>query len=273
MKRRDFVKTVALSGMAVAASDLVGDLIAQTPQGKVLESKFKGLADIALARGEDAGLQLRRHPLHAQRPTAASNATGGNREFDDAGGGFGGGGGGGRRRARRRRRRGRRRVRRRRRGGAGRDAARRASASASSTAASGASRAARSSPRTRSGASRASRPRSRRPARSPRARTSSSRRCRPTPSTGSTPMKKDPRTVSQDEKQAYVQKIVDAVVKTKDVTNVNVSVQLEHEWKYFASQRRLLHRAGDLHDDRRRSRVTARKDGETRTRNFTRRGR
>ena len=36
MKRRDFVKTMALSGAAVAASDLIGDLIAQTPQGKVL---------------------------------------------------------------------------------------------------------------------------------------------------------------------------------------------------------------------------------------------
>ena len=65
MKRRDFVKTMALSGMAVAASDLVGDLIAQTPQGKVLQSKFKGLADVALAAGEAGGLHLRRHPLHA----------------------------------------------------------------------------------------------------------------------------------------------------------------------------------------------------------------
>ena len=49
------------------------------------------------------------------------------------------------------------------------------------------------------------------------------------------PFTKDPRTVPQDDKQAYVQKIVDAVVKTKEVTNVNASVQLEHEWKYFAS--------------------------------------
>ena len=48
MKRRDFVKTIAMSGMAVAGSDLIADLIAQTPQGKVLESKFKGLSDIAL---------------------------------------------------------------------------------------------------------------------------------------------------------------------------------------------------------------------------------
>ena len=47
MKRRDFVKRVALSGMAIAASDLVGDLIAQSPQGKPLESTFKGLCPYA----------------------------------------------------------------------------------------------------------------------------------------------------------------------------------------------------------------------------------
>ncbi len=54
-------------------------------------------------------------------------------------------------------------------------------------------------------------------------------------STGRRRMQKDPATVSQEEKQALVQKVVDVVVKTKEVTNVNASVQLEHEWKYFAS--------------------------------------
>src|SRR5262249_50691240 len=91
MKRRDFVKTMALSGVAVAASDLVGDLIAQTPQGKVLESKFKGLSDIALATAKTAGC-----PYADIRFTRATNsgvnANGGNREFDGLGG-FGGGGG------------------------------------------------------------------------------------------------------------------------------------------------------------------------------------
>ena len=48
MKRRDFVKTMAMSGVAVAAHDLIGELLAQTPQGRVLESKFKGLSDVAL---------------------------------------------------------------------------------------------------------------------------------------------------------------------------------------------------------------------------------
>ena len=52
--------------MAVAASDLIGELIAQSPQGKVLESKFKGLADIALGEAKTGRLHLRRHPLHAR---------------------------------------------------------------------------------------------------------------------------------------------------------------------------------------------------------------
>jgi len=93
MKRRDFVKTVALSGMAVAASDIVGDLIAQTPQGKVLESKFKGLSDIALLEAKTQGCSYA--DIRFTRNTNSGvNATGGNREFDDVGGGFGGRGGG-----------------------------------------------------------------------------------------------------------------------------------------------------------------------------------
>ena len=55
MKRRDFVKTMALSGMAIASSDLVADILAQSPKAKVLESKFKGLADIALAEAKKSG--------------------------------------------------------------------------------------------------------------------------------------------------------------------------------------------------------------------------
>ena len=90
MKRRDFVKTVAPSGMALAASDLVGDLIAQTPQGRVLDSKFKGLSDIALARGQDAWAARYADIRFTRNTNSGVNATGGNREFDEFGGGFGG---------------------------------------------------------------------------------------------------------------------------------------------------------------------------------------
>src|SRR5262249_23663095 len=55
LNRRDFVKTMAAAGVAAASSDLVADLIAQTPKGRVLESKFRALGDIALAEAKKAG--------------------------------------------------------------------------------------------------------------------------------------------------------------------------------------------------------------------------
>src|SRR5919106_564114 len=94
MKRRDFVKTMAMSGMAVAAGDLIGDLIAQTPQGRVLESKFKGLSDVALVEAKRVGCTYA--DIRFTRNTNMGvNATGGNRDADEAAfGGFGGGRGG-----------------------------------------------------------------------------------------------------------------------------------------------------------------------------------
>ena len=49
--RRDFVKAATIGAVAIAASDRIAELIAQSPQGKVLESKFKGLSDLVLAPG------------------------------------------------------------------------------------------------------------------------------------------------------------------------------------------------------------------------------
>ena len=49
-----------------------------------------------------------------------------------------------------------------------------------------------------------------------------------------TPMKKDPRSLAGD-KQAWVQAIVDTASKVKGVTDVNVSVHLGYEWRYFAA--------------------------------------
>jgi len=50
-----------------------------------------------------------------------------------------------------------------------------------------------------------------------------------------TPLKKDPATVSQDDKTAYCQKVVDVAVKVKGVSSVTCNVQIVNEWKYFAS--------------------------------------
>ena len=94
MKRRHFVKTMAMSGMAVAASDVIADLIAQSPSGRVLESKFKGLSDVALMEARRGGCTYA--DIRFTRSTSRGvNANGGNRDADDLGG-FGGGGRGGR---------------------------------------------------------------------------------------------------------------------------------------------------------------------------------
>ena len=55
MKRRDFVKTLSATGVALYASDLVGDLVAQSPKGRVMDSRFKGLSDLALGDAKRLG--------------------------------------------------------------------------------------------------------------------------------------------------------------------------------------------------------------------------
>ena len=58
--RRDFLKTVGkgvgiTAATALISHDLVAELIATGPTGVVLESKFKGMADIALKEAKTAG--------------------------------------------------------------------------------------------------------------------------------------------------------------------------------------------------------------------------
>ena len=112
--RRDFIKTVGAAGLIVAGSDLIGDLLAQTPPGRVLDSKFKGLSDIALKEAKTAGCSYA--DIRFTRTTNSGvNATGGNPVPGDDPNDVRrvrrrrGGGGGGRRRRRWRRRRWRRR--------------------------------------------------------------------------------------------------------------------------------------------------------------------
>ena len=50
-----------------------------------------------------------------------------------------------------------------------------------------------------------------------------------------TPMLKDPQTISATDKQNWAQAIVDKASKIKDVTAVNVSCNVNYEWRYFAS--------------------------------------
>src|SRR6202012_162232 len=48
-------------------------------------------------------------------------------------------------------------------------------------------------------------------------------------------MVKEPGSVPQTDKQAFVQKVVDTALKVKGVTSVNCQVGVNNEWKYFAS--------------------------------------
>src|SRR4051812_14446960 len=102
--RRDFLRTMGAAGAAMAGSDLIADLLAQSPPGRVMESKFKGLSDIALAAAKQAGCTYADIRFTRATNTSAT-ANGGTPiggtagEAADApgfgGGGFGGGFGGG----------------------------------------------------------------------------------------------------------------------------------------------------------------------------------
>src|SRR6185503_20564566 len=96
--RRDFIKTVGAAGLIVAGSDIIADLLAQTPPGRVLDSKFKGLSDIALKEAKTLGCSYA--DIRFTRATNSNvNANGGNpvpgADPNDPFGGFGGGGRGG----------------------------------------------------------------------------------------------------------------------------------------------------------------------------------
>ncbi|MBL0173383.1 MAG: TldD/PmbA family protein [Gemmatimonadaceae bacterium] len=95
--RRDFIKKFgAGAALSLYSRDLLGQIIADSPKGRVMETKFKGLADIVLGEAKLAGC------TYADvRFTMNSSLPGGTASFRTAGagagggGGFGGGGGGG----------------------------------------------------------------------------------------------------------------------------------------------------------------------------------
>ena len=91
MNRREFVKTLGASGVALYASDLVGELLAQSPKAKVHESRFKGLADIALTEARRLGCSY----ADIRFTRNVSDSIGVRDRIVTGGGGFGGGGFGG----------------------------------------------------------------------------------------------------------------------------------------------------------------------------------
>src|SRR6476660_6428477 len=101
MKRRDFLKNLSAAGVALYSTDLIADLLAQSPRGNVQQSKFKGLADIVLGEAKLAGCSYAdvrfQMGVGLGGGSAACNATatggGAPGAAGLAGGGFAGGGG------------------------------------------------------------------------------------------------------------------------------------------------------------------------------------
>src|SRR5215470_18300812 len=90
--RRDFLKYTGATGLVFASSDLIAELIAQSPKGNPQTSKFKGLADIVLGEAKKAGCSYA-DVRFTRSVSSGVNASGGSDRNAD-GGGFGGGRGG-----------------------------------------------------------------------------------------------------------------------------------------------------------------------------------
>src|SRR5216117_3550378 len=90
--RRAFLKCTAATSLLLASSDLVAELIAQSPKGNPLTSQFKGLSDLALGEAKKVGCTYA-DVRFTRSVSSGVNASGSN-DRSDAGGDFGGGFGG-----------------------------------------------------------------------------------------------------------------------------------------------------------------------------------
>ena len=243
MKRRDFLKTAGVAGIALASGDLIADLLAQSPKGQVLQSKFKGLADVALGQAKLEGCSYAdiRFTMTTTLPgaNASFNAAGTGRGGDEAaagggggrggggrgGGGRGGGGGFGGR------------------GGGGRggtiptDAERQSGGFGVRVIHSGVWGFASSPIVTEDEIRRITKMATEVARASAIAKRADIRLAEVPPYVDNyvTPMVKNPTTVPQSERQAWCQALVDKASAVKGLTAFTVSVNHSYEWKYFAS--------------------------------------
>jgi len=217
--RRDFLKYTAGSALVIASSDLVGDLLAQSPKGDPMTSSFKGLSDIALGEAKTGGCSYA--DIRFTRSVSSGVNANGGPDRDAAGGfgggrgGFGRGGGAGSRRA----------------GGRG------AAGFGVRVIHSGVWGFASSPIVTEDEIRRITRLATE-VAKASAIAKKVDVKLAPVPAYQTywaTPIVKLPSSVSQEDKQAYVQKVVDTASKIKGVSSVTASVQITNEWKYFAS--------------------------------------
>jgi TldD protein len=243
--RREFVQRVGASAFLLATSDRIGELLAQSPRNRVLESKFKGLADIALGEARRAGcsyadirftrtLALPGVTASASNTVVGADSTAGGgrgRGGGRGGGGFGGGGGG---------------------GGFGRGGGPGGGRGAPPNDPDGTPRAAgfgirvihsgvwgfASSPIVTEDEIRRVAKVAAEVARASAIAKKNDVRLAPTPAyqvNWATPLAQDPRQMSDADKQGALQSVVDAALKGKDIISANASVSFNTEWKYFAS--------------------------------------
>src|SRR5436190_20727672 len=219
--RRDFLKYTGATSLLLASSDLVGELIAQSPKGNPLTSSFKGLADIVLGEAKQVGCSYA-DVRFTRSVSSGVNASGGSDRDADAGG-FGGGRGG--------------------RGGAGRGGGARAGGRPGAAGFgvrvihSGVWGFASSPIVTADELRRITRIAAE-VAKASAIAKKTDIKLAPVPAYTaywSSPLKKDPTTVSTEDKQAFVQKVVDLAAANKSVSNVTCSVGINNEWRYFAS--------------------------------------
>lgn len=228
--RRDFLKGAGASAaLAFTSRDLISDLLATSPRGRVLETRFKGLADIVLAEARRLGTSYA-----DVRFTLTSSLGGANASFTAGGtgrgGGRGGGGGGG--------------------GGFGRggrggggttgipvDADRRPGGFGVRVIHSGVWGFASSPIVTEDEVRRITRL-AVEVARASAIAKRADVRLAPVQAYVEnyvTPMRRNPVSVSDADKQAWAQAVVDRARGVQGVTAVSVSAQCSYEWRYFAS--------------------------------------
>lgn len=264
--RRDFLKTAGSSAaLALYSRDLINNLLATSPKGRVLETRFKGMADIVLAEARLAGATYAdvRFTLTSTLPGATANFSaagagrgGGGGGRGGGGGGFGGGGGRGGR------------------GGGGTqgipvDADRRPGGFGVRVIHSGVWGFASSPIVTEDEVRRITRM-AVEVARASAIAKRSDVRLAPVPAYVEnfiTPMTKHPLSVSQTDKQAWAQAVVDKASKVAGVTAVNVSAQCSYEWRYFASSEGSFIEQ-ELFTTTPNMNITARVGDVTRTRNY-----
>ncbi len=260
--RRDFLLKGAgtTAALALYSHDLVAEIIAKAPSGHALESPFKGLSDIVLGEAKLAGCSYAdvRFTLNASPPGATATFGGNGRGGRGGRGGGGGGGGGGF-------------------GGRGGNQLREIPTEADRKAAGFGVRVVHSgvwgfasSPIVTEDEIRRITRVAIEVARASAIAKRADLKLAAVPAYVDhwvTPMVKPPTSVSQTDKQAWVQQVVDKASKVEGVSAVNVAVNHGYEWRYFASSEG-SYIEQELYTTTPTMTVTAKVGDITRTRNY-----